>query len=162
MPQTTTYGITYPSGSTAPNVPLAMQSTAESVESAFTTIQASSTANVSLGGLYQHYTSSGAYGAPKYTRAFNKQVSTTGMVGTTGTQITMLANTQYLIGTLPAGFRPAYDQMFVPPTAAAMGGKGTIYIRANGDIHFENSAAFTNLAKGSFFIALDGFTWQAL
>ncbi|AOY71024.1 hypothetical protein ARZXY2_1471 [Arthrobacter sp. ZXY-2] len=74
----------------------------------------------------------------------------------------MTANTQYLIGTLPAGNRPAYDQMIAVKTSAAMGGNGTLYIRANGDIHFENSAGFTGLAKASFFISLDNISWTAL
>lgn len=161
MPQTTTYGITYPSGSTAPNVPLAMQSTAESVEAAFTTIQSSTTANVALGGIYNHYTSTGSYGPPKYTKAFNKTVSTTGVIGTTGTQITMTAGQQYLVATIPVGVRPPYDLILQPKTATAMGGTGTLYIRANGDVHYENSVTFTNILKGSFFISLDNIQWQA-
>ena len=42
MPSTLKYQITYPAGNVAPNVPLAMQSTAESVEAALDTINSRS------------------------------------------------------------------------------------------------------------------------
>ncbi|MDO5876500.1 hypothetical protein FV140_14640 [Paenarthrobacter ureafaciens] len=162
MPTTTTYGISYPTGTQAPNVPLAMQATADSVEAALVAIQSSTSANVALGGLYNQYTSSGSYGAPKYTKAFNKTITTTGMIGTTGATITMTGGTQYLIATLPVGVRPPYDIILQPKTATAMGGVPTLYIRANGDVHFENSTTFTSLAKGSFWISLDNISWTAL
>lgn len=160
MPATPNYNITYPNSSVAPNVPLVMQNLAESVDLALTGIQASTTSSVALGGLYNHYTSTGAYGSPKHTKSFNKTVSTTGMIGTTGTTITMTAGTQYLIGTIPFGYRPAFDQIIRPVTSNTMG-SGTLYIRANGDLQFETTATFTNVAKGSFFISLDNIQWQA-
>jgi hypothetical protein len=161
MPNTLNFGITYTAGGVKPNVPLALQNTAESVDAALTNIQASTTANVALGGLYNQYTSTGAYGVPKFTKAFNKTISTTGMIGTTGATLTMNAGTQYLIATLPVGSRPASDQIIRPVTSNAMG-PGTLYIRANGDMQFETTTTFTNLAKGSFFISLDNIQWQAV
>lgn len=162
MPQTTTYGIQYPTGSTAPNVPVVLQATAESVEAALATIQSSTTGSVSLGSTYAAYTSAGSYGPPKYTRAFNKTITTTGMIGTSGTQITMNGGQQYLVGTLPVNVRPPYDIVLQPKIATAMGGVGTLYVRANGDVQYEHSVTFSNLAKASFWISLDNISWTAL
>jgi hypothetical protein len=42
-----------------------------------------------------------------------------------------------------------------------MTGRSTFYVRANGNLHFETNVAFSNLAKGGFFIGIDGFSWKA-
>ncbi len=117
------------------------------------------TNTITLGSTYTYY--GGTYGVPQYSMDANKTVILNGLIGCVPTQITMLANTQYLIGTIPANIRPATDRIYIPATASGMTGRSTFYVRANGNLHFETNVAFSNLPKGGFFIGIDGFNWKA-
>lgn len=160
MPNTLTYGITYPSGTVAPNVPIVMQTQAESVEAALAALQARTTGTLALGALYGSF--GGAYGAPALSKDANGFARLDGVIGIVGTSITMTSGTQYLIATVPVGYRPATDKMYIPPTSSAMAGSGRLFVRSNGDVHFENSTTFTGVVKASFFIGIDGFTWKTV
>lgn len=116
--------------------------------------------NLSLGALYQSY--GGGYRTPGYRREpEGNTVHLYGLIGTTSATITMLANTQYLLGTIPVDLAPQFDELFTPSTGTAMGGKGTIYIRSSGNIHYENSVPFTSIAQADFFIGIGSCKWEA-
>jgi hypothetical protein len=159
MSTTTNWSIEYPSGSTAPNVPVVMRAQAESVENALNSLQAIEAETLALGALYAPYGE--GFGEPSITKDANGLVRLDGLIGIGVANITMDASTQYLIGTVPLGYRPSEDKVYIPPTSSAMGGSGRLFIRADGDIHFENSVTFTALIQASFFIGIDGFTWRA-
>lgn len=109
--------------------------------------------------LYSAYNAT--YGTPTYTKDIDGRVHLSGLLGTPLASITMTGLTSYTLGTLPTGYRPAKDCMFTPPTSNQMGGRGTLYIRASGEVIFENSVTFTAIAKSDFYIGLDGFNWMA-
>ena len=76
----------------------------------------------------------------------------------TGT-LTMLANTQYALGTVPSGYRPMTKKMIIVPTSTAMGGWGRVYVDPSGAVTFETPTAFTTVAAASTFIIADGTSW---
>lgn len=116
-------------------------------------------ANIALGATFNAF--SATYGTPAYEKGISGRVTLSGLLGTTAANITMAAATQYTLGTLPTGYRPAKDALFRVLTSTAMGGVGSLYVLANGDILFENSAAFTSLAQTNFYVGLDGLNWLA-
>lgn len=117
-----------------------------------------SSGNVTLGGLYQSY--GAGYGTPAYEKQPNNRVFMAGMAGTTGANITMLANTQYLIGTIPSTLSPSSDETFAPGTGSKMGAC-TLYVRSNGNLHFETASGFTSITQAQFFISFSGINWRA-
>jgi hypothetical protein len=117
-----------------------------------------STANVTLGGLYQAY--GGGYGTPGYEKQPNGRTFMTGMAGTTSPTITMLANTQYLIGTIPSAIAPVTGETFSPGTGSRMGAC-TLYVRADGNLHFESASGFSSITQTQFFISFSGINWRA-
>lgn len=159
MPKTTIWNIEYPLGTQGADVPSVMQTQAQSVETALNKVQAETSGAIELGAIYAPY--GYTFDTPGYVIDSKGLVRTVGMIGCSGTAITMTANTQYLVGTMPFGSRPAKDRMFIPATSSAMGGSGRITFRVNGDIHFETSVAFTSVPKSGFFIGIDGHLWDA-
>jgi len=117
-----------------------------------------SAGNVALGGLYQGY--GGGYGTPAYEKQPNNRTSMSGMAGTTSATITMLANTQYLIGTIPSAVAPVTGETFSPGTGSKMGAC-TLYVRADGNLHFESASGFTSITQSQFFISFSGINWRA-
>lgn len=115
--------------------------------------------NITLGGLYQAY--GGGYGTPGYEKLPTGRATLLGMVGTTGATITMTANTAYLLGTIPSAIAPAADELYNPGTSSAMGNKCTLYVRSNGNIHFETASGFSGISQASFFIGLGGINWRS-
>ena len=73
----------------------------------------------------------------------------------------MTANTQYLLGTIPSAIAPAADELYNPGTSSAMGNKCTLYVRSNGNIHFETASGFSGISPGAFFIGLGGINWRS-
>lgn len=115
--------------------------------------------NIALGGLYQAF--GAGYGTPGYEKLPTGRATLLGMVGTTGSTITMTANTAYLLGTIPSAIAPAADELYNPGTSSAMGNKCTLYVRSNGNIHFETATGFTSISQGAFFIGLGGINWRS-
>lgn len=115
--------------------------------------------NIALGGLYQAF--GAGYGTPAYEKLPTGRASLIGMIGTTGSTITMSANTQYLLGTIPSAIAPAADELYNPGTGSAMGNKCTLYVRSNGNIHFESSSGFVSIAQAAFFIGIGGLNWRS-
>lgn len=115
--------------------------------------------NIALGGLYQAF--GAGYGTPGYEKLPTGRATLLGMVGTTNTTITMTANTAYLLGTIPNAVAPAADELYNPGTSSAMGTKCTLYVRSNGNIHFETASGFSSISQGAFFIGLGGINWRS-
>jgi hypothetical protein len=115
--------------------------------------------NITLGSLYQAF--GAGYGTPGYEKLPTGRATLLGMVGTTGSTITMTANTQYLLGTIPSAVAPAADELYNPGTSSAMGNKCTLYVRSNGNIHFETASGFSGISQATFFIGLGGINWRS-
>lgn len=115
--------------------------------------------NIALGGLYQAF--GATYGTPGYEKLPTGRATLMGMVGTTNTVITMTANTAYLLGTIPSAIAPATDELYNPGTSSAMGNKCTLYVRSNGNIHFESASGFSTISQAQFFIGLGGINWRS-
>lgn len=115
--------------------------------------------NIALGSLYQAF--GAGYGTPGYEKLPTGRATLLGMVGTTGSTITMTANTAYLLGTIPSAIAPAADELYNPGTSSAMGTKCTLYVRSNGNIHFETASGFSGISQASFFIGLGGINWRS-
>lgn len=115
--------------------------------------------NITLGSLYQAF--GAGYGTPGYEKLPTGRATLLGMVGTTGATITMTANTAYLLGTIPSAIAPAADELYNPGTSSAMGNKCTLYVRSNGNIHFESASGFAGITQAQFFIGLGGINWRS-
>lgn len=115
--------------------------------------------NIALGSLYEAF--GAGYGTPGYEKLPTGRCSLTGLIGTANATITMTANTQYLLGTIPSAIAPAADELYNPGTGSAMGSKCTLYVRSNGNLHFETSGGFTSIAQSAFFIGIGGVNWRA-
>ena len=115
--------------------------------------------NIALGGLYQAF--GAGYGTPGYEKLPTGRATLMCMIGTTGTTITMTANTAYLLGTIPSAIAPAADELYNPGTSSAMGNKCTLYVRSNGNIHFETASGFSGITQAQFFIGLGGINWRS-
>jgi len=115
--------------------------------------------NITLGALYQAF--GAGYGAPGYEKLPTGRATLLGMVGTNQTTFTMTANTAYLLGTIPNAVAPAADELYNPGTSSAMGNKCTLYVRSNGNIHFETASGFSGISQASFFIGLGGINWRS-
>lgn len=116
MPTTLKYGITYPSGSAAPNVPLAMQTQAESVEAALDNLETDWTTLTLTGGWLAYAGGGGYFNGLRY-RKVGDNVQISGMIKSGA------ANT--VMATLPADARPAKAViMFVNSS----GGAGQIQV----------------------------------
>lgn len=160
MPSTLTWGITYPSGSQAPNVPVVMQTLAESVDSAITAATTQTVAALSLDtSLYTAYS---GYETPKYRKSRDGQVMLGGGVGIktglSGDQIIFSAATQYTIATLPVGVRPAAKRIFDPVVSFAMEtqAKWKIDILPDGTVKLEhNSGTAVTVSRTNFLLGLD-------
>lgn len=74
--------------------------------------------------------------------------------------LTMLANDPKPLGTIPSGYRPLEDRMFIVPTTTVMGGWARVYIDPSGAMTWETPTAFTGVAAASAVIWLDGFKWS--
>lgn len=117
------------------------------------------TGNITLGALYQAF--GAGYGTPGYEKLPTGRATLMGMVGTNQTTFTMTANTAYLLGTIPNAVAPAADELYNPGTSSAMGNKCTLYVRSNGNIHFETASGFSGISQASFFIGLGGINWRS-
>lgn len=120
---------------------------------------ASGNITLNSSGVYQAY--GAGYGNPSYEKLPTGRATLAGMIGTSGATITMLANTGYLLGTIPSAIAPAADELYNPGTSSAMGNKCTLYVRSNGNINFETASGFTGISQAQFFIGLGGINWRS-
>lgn len=106
------------------------------------------------------YTALGAgYASPRVSQNADGDVIMEGALQRATGTLTMTANTQYTVATVPSGYRPAEKRLFIVPTSTAMGGWGRVYIDTDGTVTFETPTAFSGLAAASTFISFDGNTW---
>ena len=106
------------------------------------------------------YVAMGAgYAAPQVTQNADGDVILEGAWQRATGTLTMTANTQYPLGTIPSGYRPMTNKMVIVPTSTAMGGWGRLYVATSGAVTFETPTAFTTVAAASTFIIADGTTW---
>lgn len=99
------------------------------------------------------------YAAPQVTQNADGDVIFEGAWQRASGTLTMLANTQYALGTVPSGYRPMTNKMIIVPTSTAMGGWGRLYVTPAGAVTFETPTAFSGVAAASTFIICDGTTW---
>lgn len=99
------------------------------------------------------------YAAPQVTQNADGDVIFEGAWQRASGTLTMTANTQYPLGTVPSGYRPMTNKMIIVPTSTAMGGWGRLYVTPAGAVTFETPVAFSGVAAASTFIICDGTTW---
>lgn len=114
-------------------------------------------ATVTLDSLYLPL--GAGYAAPQVTQNAEGDVIFEGAWQRATGTLTMLANTQYALGTVPTGYRPMTNKMVIVPTSTAMGGWGRLYVNPAGAVTFETPVAFSGVAAASTFIICDGTTW---
>lgn len=114
-------------------------------------------ATVTLDALYLPL--GAGYAAPQVTQNADGDVIFEGAWQRATGTLTMTANTQYPLGTIPAGYRPMTKKMVIVPTSTAMGGWGRLYVDTAGAVTFETPTAFSGVAAASTFIICDGTTW---
>ena len=114
-------------------------------------------ATVTLDSLYLPL--GAGYAAPQVTQNADGDVIFEGAWQRASGTLTMLANTQYTLGTVPSGYRPMTNKMIIVPTSTAMGGWGRLYVTPAGAVTFETPTAFSGVAAASTFIICDGTTW---
>lgn len=156
MPSTLTHGITYPSGTVSPNVPVVMQTLAESTDTAITASRTPSTGTLTFAALYKAY--GAGYKTPGYRKLPNGLVHLEGLIGTTSTTLTMTANTDYLVAYLPVAARPTARVLLPLQASGAMGWTGTMTLETNGDVKV-TGPGFSNVAQASVFWSLEGITY---
>ena len=114
-------------------------------------------ASVALDSLYLPL--GAGYAPPQVSQNADGDVIMEGAWQRASATLTMLSNTQYPLGVIPAGYRPMTKKMIIVPTSTAMGGWGRLYVATNGDVTFETPTAFTSIAAASTFIIADGASW---
>ncbi|WP_367645846.1 hypothetical protein [Paenarthrobacter ureafaciens] len=114
-------------------------------------------ATVTLDALYLPL--GAGYAAPQVTQNADGDVIFEGAWQRASGTLTMLANTQYALGTVPSGYRPMTNKMVIVPTSTAMGGWGRLYVNPAGAVTFETPTAFSGVAAASTFIICDGTSW---
>lgn len=132
MPSTLKYQITYPAGNVAPNVPLVMQQSAESVEAALDAIE-TDWQPLTLTAAWVAYVGGGGYYNGLRWRKVGTNVQIQGMIrsGAAGSFIT----------TLPVAARPEFSIMQVCEANAA-GTYVTVLIdTTNGNMSYRSGAA---------------------
>ena len=156
MPSTLKWAITYPAGSQAPNVPVSMQSTAESTDSAITTATTPTTGTLTFNTLYRAY--GAGYATPGYRKLPSGLVFLEGLIGTTSATLTMTANTDYIVAYLPVEIRPTTRKLLPLQASGPMGWTGTMTLETNGDVKV-TGPGFTNVAQASVFWSLEGISF---
>lgn len=132
MPTTLNHAISYPAGTAAPNVPLAMQTTAESVETALNGLTTAWT-TLTLTGGWLAYAGGGTYFNGLRFRKVGNNIQISGMIRNGG------ANT--IMATLPAGSRPTYAVIMF---ANSSGGAGQVqYDPATGNLTYMTGSPTT-------------------
>lgn len=129
MPTTLNHQITYPSGSSTPNVPLAMQTLAESVDAAIEDLNTDwVTVTSGFPGTWVPYTGGGAYvGGLRYRKVGdNVQLQAMLKSGAAGS----------IIFTLPVGFRPTVHEYMQPVEVNGAGTLGMIHVSVSGNITY--------------------------
>lgn len=76
-----------------------------------------------------------------------------------GQTLSVAANTEYKVGTIPLALAPAAAVYY--PTYAAGNGMAMVSVRANGDVYLQTLFSGGPYASGTFTVWLDGFTWPA-
>jgi hypothetical protein len=114
-------------------------------------------ANITLNGLYAARGDGNA--TPKVSRSADGVVILEGVLQRANGTLTMIANTPYPIGTIPAGYRPLEKRSALVQTATGMGGWGRITVSPAGAITFETPQTFNELPAAISVIWLDGITW---
>lgn len=149
MPTTLKYQIAYPAGNVAPNVPLVMQTQAESVEAALTATTSKPTAVTTTDALWSYKGLMHVSQAD----ALNKLVTfglTMGRVGTAFTITTTYINA--IPGFIPVGARPTdVVNGWALMTNSADAPIGTVWwrIATNGDLSFRLDTGSTSFATGN-------------
>lgn len=115
MPSTLKHKISYPSGTVAPNVPVVMQTQAESVDAALTALNGPWTALTLQNGWLAYVGGGSYYNGLRY-RKVGDNLQISGMIK---------SGTNSVIATLPADARPPYAVIMF---ANSSGGAGNIQV----------------------------------
>lgn len=163
MPATLNHGITYPGGAQAPNVPVDLQATAQSVEAALN-IKDGELAEIAVDysdGLIAGTTNSRYVRTRKGLKgSVTAHISVT--MGSNSIPVNTTSNLLLVAGCVPSGFRPAYTVGNAPAviSGAGRGDNVQCQIVSGGDLTIRSAGAAFTSVSGSTLIFEVTYQWN--